>query len=325
MNLINKKINQLKKYSKPVVEVNNFKTEDVIMASGEETYVGCKNSYEKERKWKEEQSLKFKAKEKSAILKEENFEPILEDTIKNFFPATGIWYSNCFDRKRDIKRSYLPCHLRNNRWLSELLYKEIIEEQGVKIPKEKILNYISKSEEFQNLRHNYELEIVKWQINWIKGGGENWSIPEGFEDGDESISEDCDVCFREAVIATLTEIGMNAEVIEEGLEKNADIWRNFYFKRAFRNAFEPIGYLRKTTLKPATESHKQNWLDNREYEYYLQHRESVERYGVVTENMKMSDKDYFNLQLTLKKQNEKRLAEIEEWKNIKNDYIDILR
>lgn len=304
-----------------------FSAKDVLLSSGvgEEIYVGYKHGLaDGYKKLKKEEEMSFRAKEKMAIVKENNFEEILNDVIKNFFPISGHWLSSCFNRPREVQRKYLPCHLRNNRWLSELLYKELIENQGVRIPKDKIFYFISKSEEFQNLRHNYELEIVRWQIEFIKVGGENWVLPRGFSDCDISISEKCDVCFREGVIATLTAIGMNSEVIEEGLEKYAHIWRKYYFNRAFRNKFQPFDCMCDIQLTPVSESHRKNWIDNREYEYYLQHKNSIKSYGELTPAMQMTEEEYCALQLKLKKQNKKRQKEINEWNNMKSYKCDYL-
>lgn len=328
-NLLTRKTQELKKYNTPSLEFKNFQTEDVVMASGEEIYIGMKSAVVDAHKnigknIEKEQIKKFKEKEKSAMLLEHNYDEVLKDSISTFFPATGHWWSTCFKRSKNLSKNNLPCHLRNNRWLSEMLYKEIIEQKGIRIPKNNILEYINNSGTFKTLRHNYELEIVKWQIEWIKGGGENWILPDGFGDADITMSDDCDICFREGVIATLTAIGMDEEVIEEGLEKNAHLWRDFYFRRAFRNVYQPIGFLRKTQLQAPTEAHKKNWLKNREYEYYLAHKYSVLQYGKLTPAMQMTEEEYCVLQLELKQQNTKRQAEIDEWNKMDNDYISII-
>ena len=48
---------------------------------------------------------------------------ILEEEIKNFFPKEGVWYDNCFSRPSEVWRINLPCHLRDNAWMSQLLHK----------------------------------------------------------------------------------------------------------------------------------------------------------------------------------------------------------
>ena len=50
-------------------------------------------------------------------------EEILEEEIKDFFPDTGRWGSNCFGQPSEVRYSNLPCHLRDNAWMSKLLHR----------------------------------------------------------------------------------------------------------------------------------------------------------------------------------------------------------
>ena len=114
---------------------------------------------------------------------EGNIESTLNKEIQNFFPKTGHWMSNCFQRSSDVYRRNLPCHLRDNNWMSKLMHKEL-KEKEIFISQQAIKTFMDNSKEFAELRHNYELEIVRWQINWIKGGGEGWCLPDGYNDSD---------------------------------------------------------------------------------------------------------------------------------------------
>ena len=44
---------------------------------------------------------------------------VLREEIKSLFPETGIWYSSCFKRPNEVSKMYLPCHLRDNSWLTK--------------------------------------------------------------------------------------------------------------------------------------------------------------------------------------------------------------
>lgn len=208
----------------------------------------------------------------------------------------------------------MPCHLRDNGWMSNLLHQNLIE-KGIYISVPKIKAFIDSSKKFTDLRHNYELEIVRWQIEFMKNGGENWVMPKGFDEISLLCSPNVDKMFRGGVFETLSAIGMNKEVIEEGIEKNADIWREQYMNLAFRHAFEPFGFMRDQ-IELADESHKNLWLTLRRYNYYIDHKDSVDKYGVVTFDMQCMQSDHeYQSQLikTVDKLNKERKQVVDHW------------
>lgn len=138
---------------------------------------------------------------------DEELNTILTNTINNFFPTTGVWYSNCFKRPNKILQS----NLRNNK----LLAKMILDEANL-APEyySRILDFINSSDLFKQKVHDYEQIIVKWQIQWIMGGGENWIIDENLGGDFSLIMPYCDIAFRKGVVDTLLAMGMNKEAIE---------------------------------------------------------------------------------------------------------------
>lgn len=247
----------------------------------------------------------------SQIVEREKIDEILNEEIKNFFPKTGLWKSYCFQRASDVYRGYLPCHLRDNEWMSKLLHKEL-KAKNIFISQKAIKEFMDNSKEFEELRYIYELEIVRWQINWIKGGGEGWVLPDGYDDSDIIFSPNVDIMFRNGVLLTLAEIGMNIEVVQEGIEKYADLWRPTYMRMAFEHQFNPY-VLFKGCPPKADEEHKKNWIKAREYEYYQEYQQYVDRYGTPTENMKMTEDEYIELSKVLTEQNIRRKSQIKEW------------
>lgn len=238
-----------------------------------------------------------------------DYRNILEDNIKTFFPKKGIWYSCCFYKpKKHIMRN-LPCHLRDNRWLARMIQ---IKYNLSHINISDILEFIKTSELFNELRHNYELEIVRWQIDWMKRGGDNWKVDKSLG-GDEWLwTPFCDIAFRKGIVDTLSSIGMNSDVIEEGIEKNANMWRDEYMSFAFDREFnkEILFY----DMESAEKEHKENWLKMRRFEYYHQHKKSVDNYGVVLPEMVMTDEEVGNLHIYLTRKNAERKNYIEECK-----------
>lgn len=236
----------------------------------------------------------------------EKLNEILEKASKNFFPEKGNWRSTCFDRPKDYNMRNLPCHLNDNEWLAKMLQ---IKHNLNYISYKKILDFVNNSELFNELRHNYELEIVRWQIDWMRNDGENWVIDESLGGDCFSWTPLCDIAFRKGIVDTLTAIGMNREAIEEGVEKNADMWRDGYMNLAFSNEYNKgmLWY----DIEDAEPEHKENWLKMRRVEYYHRHKESVDKYGVVLPEMTMSDEEIAKLRIYLTEKNKERKRYLE--------------
>lgn len=297
MNLITKITNR-KKYNSPKIEIEDI-NEDIVTTS----------SYQEEKVYKEKTQLK----RFSNPNQEREF---LEDQIENFFPRNGHWRSWCFNKvdRLEVSEKYFPCHLRDNLWLSQLLVKKIKDSYQIEIPYGIVLNFISNSKRFEELRHEYELEVVRWQINWMINGGENWLLPEGFSELSPLFGTDYDICFRGGVVKTLKAIGMNENVIQEGIEKYAAMWRNKCMNRAFNQEFAPIMMFKKQ-IEESSSEFKQNWLKYRKYQYYSKHKYYVDHYGEVEPEMLINGEDLIELEQTLNQQIEERKKQIKEWEN----------
>lgn len=252
---------------------------------------------------------------------------ILDKATLEFFPQNGNWYSNCFRRPDELYMSNLPCHLRDDKWLANMLRKD---KNLYAISPSYILEYVKNSDVFKENRHNYELEIVKWQINWMRKGGEGWIVDEELGGDFFNISSTADLAFRKGVVDTLTAIGMNLEVIEEGIEKNSSLWREQYMESSFSNEFDSFFLtfefnifgeerekdtsLNKPSLPNIDEEFKDSWMRLRRYEYYQRHKSSVDKYGVVLPEMVMSLDELVELKDFVSLKSEERKAEIEEYK-----------
>ena len=253
---------------------------------------------------------------KTNLTKEEE---LLETATKNFFPKSGIWYSNCFSRLKEHSFSYLPCNLRDYEWLAHTLQKY---EKLNNISYYKILEFVKTSELFETERHNYEQRIVAWQIDYMIRGGEGWLASEEFGGDFIFMSPNVDIGFRKGIKDTLMAIGMDPEAIEEGIEKNANLWRNKVMSRAFDNQFDDF-FL---DLEEVDKEHKELWLKIRKYEYYLEHKKSVDLYSerdyskddmyspAIKELTEAKD-NYEELKTLLEEMNQKRLNHIKECKN----------
>ena len=253
----------------------------------------------------------------------EEFNSILNDVINNFFPSTGEWKPSCFSRPNETLQS----NLRNNKLLAKMiLYKANLAQEYYK----KVLDFINNSDLFKEKVHEYEQTIVKWQIEFIMNNGENWITDKKLGGDFCMMMPDCDIAFRKGVRDTLLAIGLDKEAIEEGLEKNARMWRDIYIEKAFRNKFEPIicdfyvdfGFdsspVERKPFEPlpaVSLEHKQAWIRMRKYEYYCEHKESVVLYGDVEPDMLLTQEELSYLKSYLDIEEVKRLKVIEIYEN----------
>lgn len=233
---------------------------------------------------------------------------LLDDKIEKFFPKDGRWYSNCFRKSNIISEENLPCHLRDDKWLADLIIKKY---NLYSLGKDTILEYIANSEKFNKLRHEYELEIVRCQIERMLNDGDYWIVGERLDRTSDVFSTKRDYSFRKGVVDTLLAIGMNIDAIEERIEKNANKWREYQMRSDFYNlyvllptCFFPYDNERKALEEPSQE-HYEKWLKLRLYEYYIEHKSSVEKYGEILPEMKMTTEEVNELRKWLKEEDHK--------------------
>lgn len=265
---------------------------------------------------------------------------ILDRATIEFFPKNGQWMSSCFKQPLDLNMDNLPCHLRDSEWLAKMLRQQ---QNLYYINSNQILEYVKTSDFFLEQRKNYERKIVEWQIRWMNSGGEGWIVDDEY--GGDSLNMDprCDIGFRKGIVDTLTAIGMDKYAIEEGIEKNAHLWRDQYMTVAFNNVYEYTAYfptlddrglnLNPMSLEASSQEFRDNWLKMRKYEYYQRHKDSVDAYGEVTPEMLMPAEEVEKLQEYLADMQRERLEYIEVVKeflerkgvskvNIGNLYVD---
>ena len=268
----------------------------------------------KNQKEKQIQKEEVKAKQETSI-ENNDINKILELAAQNFFPKTGGWMHDCFYRSNELDMKNLPCHLRDSKWLAHMLKKQA---NLYTISYSTVLHFINNSKLFEELRHNYELKIVKWQINWIKNNGSGWLTDESLGGDLTLLSPLCDLGFRKGVLDTLLAIGMNREVIEEGLEKYANLWRDLFISRAFYCKYSCNFHLSDPNIPipPIDENHEVAWIKYRKYEYYLRHKEMIDKYGNADEDMLMNEETAMKIKNYLIVKNKEREEEIENYKNV---------
>ncbi|HBA37307.1 MAG TPA: hypothetical protein DCY94_01160 [Firmicutes bacterium] len=255
----------------------------------------------------------------------ENLSTILEKATVHFFPKSGHWDHLCFRRSNELRNWFLPCHLHDDLWLAKFLK---MEGKLYFISDATILGFV-RSQFFQGKRKEYELEIVRWQIDWMIKGGDNWLVREEFGGCMSMLSPLWDLAFRQGVIDTLVAIGLDKSIVEEGLERNSSMWRDIVMRQAFDNAYQPIiadmkGYTAAveegkkferlvSIMNPPGIQHFELWLKLRKYEYYQRHKAVVDEFGSVEEDMSMSSLEASNLRLFLERKHNERMEYLERY------------
>lgn len=242
-------------------------------------------------------------------------EKILDKTLEGFFPQDGRWSSNCYEKSDFVSKENLPCHLRDNNWLARLILKEY---NLYYLGKDTILDYIINSSNFNKLRNEYEQKIVSWQIEWMYNGRGNWVVDEKSEGEFYLFNTKCDYIFRKGIVNTLLAIGINIDAIEEGIEKNACKWRENLMRRAFYNLYSVSKFTPAAMEEEPSQEHLKKWMKLRLYEYYIEHKDSVDKYGEILPEMQMTELELEELKKWLEEAHEKRTKQISEYKN--NDY-----
>lgn len=242
-----------------------------------------------------------------------------DEMAEDFFPKEGNWYSNCFSKSKVVEEVNLPCHLRDNDWLANLMIKKY---NLNPLEKNKILYYMNTSSHFNDLRHEYEQKIVSWQIDWMNNDDENWIIDNELGGELYLFSSKCDYAFRKGIVDTLLAINMNIDAIEEGIEKNAYKWRENHMRLAFYNLYSVskygANYNQDNDLEKPSQEHYEKWLKLRLYEYYIEHKDSVDKYGKILPEMKITEEEAFELKAWLDEEHKKRMKQIAEYKNKEN-------
>lgn len=241
-------------------------------------------------------------------------EEFLDKTLVDFFPKDGHWKSNCFRKPQFVAEENLPCHLRDNNWLADLILKKY---NLYSLGKGTIIEYINNSENFNKMRYEYEQKIVSWQIDWMRNGGDNWIVDAKLGSDLYIFSPKCDYAFRKGVVDTLLAIGIDIDAIEEGIEKNANKWREAYMRIAFYNLYSVSRFIihgnENKRLEEPSEEHYEKWMKLRLYEYYVEHKDSVDKYGKILPEMQMTDLEVTELKKWLDESHKKRMQQITEY------------
>ena len=261
----------------------------------------------------------------------------LDSNLNKIFPEIGFVAQNikCLKQKtagevfmpeRPLEFDFLlPYYTRDVNWLETYV--------GIKLPNirpDVISLYVRCSPKFDAVRSRYEQDLVTCYINEYK----DYKNDDFHEKAEDKYllrnSINYDKIFRNKVKETITELGVSECNVEFALEKSAALWRPEAMKVAFLNRYPQCGmsdYVRcgkrfnrgseddrqisyynerawqLLPLGKLTDSQKalyNQWIALREYEYYQEHKKTINQLGLATPNMQISKNDALELVASIK-------------------------
>lgn len=240
----------------------------------------------------------------------------LDNVIDGIFPDADFIKRNLIDLRcsdKQVKNSlnpfYMPFHTRDADWMASFIdnatYKQL-KEKGNSVSFAAIKAYVQCAKEYHTRCSIYERNIVKSYIELLKG-----SETDAFmisKDSKEKFLKqpDYDIRFYQKVANAMRALEMPEASIERGLELNADLWREDAKKIAFENSYVPknknkIEQNKNLLKKHAPEKFSQVlrtkhdlyelWSILRDYQYYLNHKDVIERTKTKTPSMCLTQEE----------------------------------
>ncbi len=207
----------------------------------------------------------------------------------------------------------LPVHIADDRWLANYIVEELkFLAPDSNLSVDKVLKYVKTSSEFQQARLDFEARLAKALIV---------DANTGMTDKTSAYKKraclyEYDEAFRNKIIGYMQVLGGDAYQAELSLEVNANLWRQQSMERAFDEYFYPQQAMPKDEQSYAEccafrEKHRAKWLKYREFTYFSNHTDVVRKAGTVTDNMCISQHEYFNT-----------IKELNDYNQIRRDLLE---
>lgn len=248
-------------------------------------------------------------------LRQQRVFEFLELYLPNMFPPKKVvqaWINNvkyeAYRPENVYRPEFLPFHTRDDRWLAKYA-AQIIKPENANIKFADLKDFVTKSAAFDTARNQYELDLVKAQIQFLmdpehepNGLMKFTNLSDQREWSRQRENKDSCECFRLDVVRAMKVLGINQHTAEVGLETNADLWRRQKMENTFQSRYVGISYWHPDELNQLLAEHHMTraeldqmgaqyrdlWLKLREYRYYGDHQAIIDELGTATENMKMS-------------------------------------
>lgn len=228
----------------------------------------------------------------------------LDKQTKNFFPKTGEYDSSKLDEKEKLAIENMPFNICDDDWIVSMFIKHVgyaINDENIEL----VSSYIKESPIFNKRRYDYSLEIVKYQIQYMMDPDSDWFGDPEYGNGMMFFSEDYDKEFRESIVLALHSIGLDDDIIEDGIDTNLDIWLDTCVEATFYNNHYPVtGEMlfsdKEIDYSDCDEEYKEKWMKLRKHEYYMDHKESLIKNRVFLPESGISDGELKQLKMDVK-------------------------
>ena len=248
----------------------------------------------------------------------------LDNCINDFFPSTGEWNISDIDGSNVLDENRFPFNLNNEEWLVAMLIKHIVKKDIdlgtddfytlVASGLDAILSYVRESSKFAAKKHDYALKLVEHQIDYMIDPDSDWCGDKGTDYAMIFFSKYYYIDFRDCIVRSLDAIGIDKSIIEEGIEKNSDKWLDQALELTFYNIYTPITasmiFGSEEIPEYNDESHKESWIVLRKHEYYLEHKEVIDKCCKDKNDMEIAEDKLEGIKANVKKKNIERLSSL---------------
>jgi len=245
----------------------------------------------------------------------------LDKSLQGLFPSEAFITQtldnlNMADKKYTFiyNVNFLPFHINDDDWLAEYVmamtkFKRDLKD--IKISFDGVKKYIKTSAKFNALRKEYENNLVRAYIKKLLDENSDDFFLSKKEKVNFMKNRNLDQVFPEKVAKVMMAFGLSYGAIEEHIERNLDLWHHKTMHKTFYNRIEQnnIGKINREqrfnlsidnpVLWESFASKElkffQLWMLEREKKHYDQHKDTIDRVGTATANMKISSAQAYKL------------------------------
>lgn len=228
-----------------------------------------------------------------------------KEDINHLIENLAKWDNELLQKSNHSDTYCLYAHLYDEEWLIQYINTIINKKGQTKMVSLNSISQFIKSPAFLNAREKFIHNFFRAKIKYFMekepvAPGKRLSEPytcKGFADFKHRV--DCDKYFREHLRCCFTLDGFTQQVIETEIEMNADLWRRQAMEQAIDNYYDLLFKMHNTFHNIQNvcmrEIYKKECSRYREYKYYKKHKQTIDRLGLATPNMKMEKNQAQNL------------------------------
>lgn len=246
----------------------------------------------------------------------------LHRSLPEIFPLDEHMLQNLVDHSRYVDYlqgevrpnniytlEYLPFHLVDENWVANYVVNVICTKNPQqRLNRDNVKNYVQHSGHFIARREKFESMLVKAQIKYMMSHDQPNGFMPYYNPKIAKELSDWDLQFREMARRALTFTAMlDRHSVEVGIEEHANLWRHQCMEEEFEKRYGCFQKWIDLDNRRLDRNHqvkfklnfknnfKNAWLQNREYEYYQNHKQAIDELGLANKNMKMTTTEIFKV------------------------------